>query len=67
MTTKKIQEPITVPESPKKKIKSEFEISIIKEERIEKVHKIKAKKIEGIVNDRSLDNFSKYERLKHET
>ena len=68
MTTKKIiKEPVTVPESPKKKIKSEIEIEIIKEERIEKVHKIKAKKISNIVNDKSLDNFTKYEKLKHET
>lgn len=31
------------------------------------MHKIKARKIDGIVHDKSLDNFSKYERLKHET
>ena len=36
-------------------------------ERIQQIHKIKARKIDGIVHDKSLDDLSKYEKLKYET
>ena len=47
-------------------MRSEYEIEIVKEERIQKIEKIRNKKIDSIVNDKKMDHHTKMEKLKLE-
>ena len=46
-------------EAPRRKVRSEYEIEIVKEERIQKIEKIRNKKIDSIVNDKKMDHHTK--------
>jgi len=51
----------------KPRARSQYEIELVKEERIEKIQKIRLRKIEDIVNSDQMDQNFKLEKLTYES